>query len=371
MSCDFLKLAAPGVVELMPYQPGKPVEELERELGISDSIKLASNENPLGPSPLALAEIRNELHGLALYPDGNGFALKQALSQKLDVTQEQITLGNGSNEILELVARTFLRVGDEVIFSAHAFAVYPIVTQAVGAVACVAAANPEEHPMPYGHDLDAMRELINERTRLIFVANPNNPTGTWLLKDELEQFLISVPEEVIVVVDEAYFEYVMVDQYPDTTKWLSRFPNLVVTRTFSKIYGLAGLRIGYGVSSAMIADLLNRVRQPFNTNSLAQSAALAALHDTEHVRNSVTMNLEGMRQLRAGFEVMGLTSIPSVANFISVNLRQSGMQVYDKMLRQGIILRPVDNYGLPEYLRITVGTQKQNQRVLEALQQVL
>ena len=371
MGCDYIKLAAPGVADLMPYQPGKPVEELERELGISDSIKLASNENPLGPSPLAIARIRTELDELALYPDGNGFALKLALSQALGVSQDQITVGNGSNEILELVARTFLRVGDEVIFSAHAFAVYPIVTQAVGGVARVAAANSVDHPMPYGHDLEAMGALINNKTRLIFIANPNNPTGTWLLEAELEKFLETVPEDVIVVVDEAYFEYVIVDQYPDTTQWLSRFPNLVVTRTFSKIYGLAGLRIGYGVSSDIIADLLNRVRQPFNTNTLAQSAACAALKDVEHVRNSVSMNLDGLQQLQAGFAAMGLQSIPSVANFIAVNLQQPGMEIYDRLLRLGIILRPVDNYGLPEYLRITVGTRKQNQRVLEALQQVL
>lgn len=371
MSCDYVKLAAPGVADLMPYQPGKPVEELERELGITDSVKLASNENPLGPSPLAIARIRTELDGLGLYPDGNGFALKQALGEMLDVSQEQITLGNGSNEILELVARTFLRVGDEVIFSAHAFAVYPIVTQAVGGVACVAAANSVDHAMPYGHDLEAMRGLVNYKTRLIFIANPNNPTGTWLLEAELERFLQAIPETVIVVVDEAYFEYVIADDYPDTTKWLSRFPNLVVTRTFSKIYGLAGLRIGYGVSSETIADLLNRVRQPFNTNALAQSAACAALEDTKHVRDSVSMNLEGLQQLQAGFAAMGLESIPSVANFLTVNLQRSGLEVYDRLLRQGVILRPVDNYGLPDYLRLTVGTQQQNQRVLEALQQVL
>jgi len=371
MSCDFVKLAAPGVAELMPYQPGKPVEELERELGIENSVKLASNENPLGPSPLALAQIRGELDGLALYPDGNGYALKQALSDQLGVTQESITLGNGSNEILELVARTFLEVGDEVIFSAHAFAVYPIVTQAVGAVACVAQANPPDHPMPYGHNPQAMLDRITNKTRLIFIANPNNPTGTWLTRNELETFLVAVPENIIVVLDEAYFEYVEEAEYPDGISWLTQFPNLLVTRTFSKIYGLAGLRMGYGVSSETIADLMNRVRQPFNTNSLAQSAAMAALKDKAHVRESVLMNREGLQQLSTGFTGMGLTTIPSVANFICVNLGQPGMQVYEKMLHQGVILRPVDNYGLTNYLRITIGTEKQNQRVLNAMQQVL
>lgn len=372
MSCDYIKLAAPGVAELMPYQPGKPVEELERELGISDSIKLASNENPLGPSPLAIKTIRSELNGLALYPDGNGFALKQAIASRQNVLAEQITLGNGSNEILELVARTFLRVGDEVIFSAQAFAVYPIVTQSVGAVASIAAANSVDHPMPFGHDLDAMLDRINDKTRLIFVANPNNPTGTWLLQEALERFLQKVPEHVIVVVDEAYFEYVTLDDYPDTMQWVSRFPNLIVTRTFSKIHGLAGLRIGYGVSQETIADLMNRVRQPFNTNSLAQSAAIAALDDSGHVQQTIKMNLDGIRQLQSGFSAMGLSSIPTVANFITVHLGgRPGVDVYNSLLHQGIIVRPVDNYGLPEYLRITVGTGEQNFRVLEGLQKAL
>ncbi|HID80812.1 MAG TPA: histidinol-phosphate transaminase [Chromatiales bacterium] len=371
MSCDFVSLALSGVQHLKPYQPGKPIKELERELGISNSLKLASNENPLGPSPFAVEALKSELTAIAYYPDGNGFALKKALADKLDVAEAAITLGNGSNEILELVARTFLAPGREVIFSEHAFAVYPIVTQAVGATAQISAANSIDHAMPYGHDLDAMQALINDKTRVIFVANPNNPTGTWLRSDELENFIQGVPENIIVVIDEAYFEYVEEDEYPDSLQWVSRYPNIIVTRTFSKIYGLAGLRIGYSISSPEVADLLNRVRQPFNTNSLAQAGAVAALADNNHVLSSVKMNREGLAQLQSGFAEMGLSWIPSVANFISVNLNQPGLPVYQKLLHEGVIVRPVDNYGLPDYLRITVGRSEQNERVIQALKKVI
>lgn len=371
MSCDFVSLALSGVQHLKPYQPGKPIEELERDLGISNSLKLASNENPLGPSPLAVEVLKPKLDGLSYYPDGNGFALKKALANKLGVTEASITLGNGSNEILELVARTFLAPGRDVIFSEHAFAVYPIVAQAVGAAARISAANPVSHAMPYGHDLAAMQALVSEKTRVIFVANPNNPTGTWLCSNELENFIQNIPDDIIVVIDEAYFEYVEEDEYPDTLQWVSHHPNIIVTRTFSKIYGLAGLRIGYSISSPEVADLLNRVRQPFNTNSLAQAGAMAALADDDHVSSSVKMNREGLVQLQSGFTEMGLSWIPSVANFISVNLNQPGLPVYQKLLREGVIVRPVDNYGLPDYLRITVGSAEQNARVIHALKKVL
>jgi len=371
MSCDFVSLALSGVQHLKPYQPGKPIEELERELGISNSLKLASNENPLGPSPLAVKALELELSALSLYPDGNGFALKQALAKKLDVAETSITIGNGSNEILELIARTFLAPDREVIFSEHAFAVYPLVAQAVGATAEISAANSTNHAMPYGHDLSAMQALINDKTRVIFVANPNNPTGTWLASAELESFIQAVPENIIVVIDEAYFEYVEEEEYPDTLQWIKRFPNLVVTRTFSKIYGLAGLRIGYSVSSPVVADLLNRVRQPFNTNTLAQAGAVAALDDNDHVSRSVIMNRDGLKQLQSGFNDMGLSWIPSVANFIAVNLGQPGLPIYQKLLQEAVIVRPVENYGLPDYLRITVGNAEQNERVLIALKKVL
>ena len=359
---DFLSVAVAGVRGLQPYHPGKPIEELQREYGIADVIKLASNENPLGPSPRAVAAIAAELKELHRYPDGNGFELKAALSRRLGVEVNRITLGNGSNEILELVTRAFVSPGDEVIFSQHAFAVYPLVTQAAGGRAVVVPA------MNYGHDLEAMHRAISSQTRVIFIANPNNPTGTWIGRDGLHAFLRTVPGEVIVVVDEAYFEFVDEAKYPDCTRWLGEFPNLVVTRTFSKIYGLAGLRVGYGVSNAAMADILNRVRQPFNLNSLALACAAAALEDREHVAASATLNRRGMRRLEAGFHELGLGFIPSVGNFICVEVGDAAV-VYEKLLRQGVIVRPVANYGLPRHLRITIGTETENERFLLALEQ--
>ena len=364
-------LANPGVRALRPYEPGKPVEELERELGIRDALKLASNENPLGPSPLGLAAAQQALTDIARYPDGNGFRLKQRLAAFHGLDMDRITLGNGSNDVLELLARVFLAPGRNAVFSAHAFAVYPIATQAAGAACNVAPANPPDHAMPHGHDLAAMRARIDDDTRLVFVANPNNPTGTWLRGEELEAFVASLPSHVVVVIDEAYTEYVEEPDYPDASAWLDRYPNLVVTRTFSKIYGLAGLRIGYALSSPDIADLLNRVRQPFNTNSPALAAAEAALDDTEHVRRSVAQNRAGLEQLTTACRELGLGWIPSVANFLCVRTGLPGQQVYDSLLRQGVIVRPIGNYGLDDYVRITVGTEAENRRVIEALRKLL
>lgn len=364
MTLDALSLAAPGVRALQPYVPGKPIEELEREYGVKNAIKLASNENPLGPSPKALAAARAALAEIARYPDGGGFGLKRALAAKLGVQAEQVTLGNGSNDVLELVARAFVQPGDEVVFAGHAFAVYPIVTQAAGGRTV------EVPARQWGHDLDAMRHAIGARTRVIFIANPNNPTGTWLRRAELEAFLDTVPERVIVVVDEAYFEYVDEPDYPNTVKWLGRYPNLVATRTFSKAYGLAGLRIGYGVSSAAIADILNRVRQPFNVNSLALAGALAALDDAAHLEQSRRVNAEGMRQLVSGFGQLGLSYIPSVGNFVCVEVGDAA-RVYEQLLRRGVIVRPVANYGMPKHLRITVGRPEENRRFLDALRAAL
>ena len=368
-STDFLLLALPGVQALHPYKPGKPLEELEREYGISEAIKLASNENPLGPSPKAIARISGEMDELARYPDGNGFALKTKLADKLNVPADQITLGNGSNDVLELLARAYVGVDDEVIFSQHAFAVYPIVTQAVGGKAVVTPAK------NWGHDLDSMREAITDRTRMIFVANPNNPTGTWLTHDELKTFIASVPEKVLVVLDEAYYEYachpsMQAEGYKTGLNWLSEFNNLVVTRTFSKAYGLAGLRIGFSVSNPQVADVLNRVRQPFNVNSMAMSAAEAALSDDEFIEQSVQLNTKGMSDLVTAFDDMGLEYIPSVGNFICVKVGDSA-PVYESLLREGVIVRPVHNYGMPEYLRITVGIENENQRFIEALKKAL
>ncbi len=371
MQCDFTSLATPGVRHLNPYEPGKPLEELERELGIRHTLKLASNENPLGPSARAVKVMEDQLGSVSVYPDGNGFALKNALAKSLHVTSDRITLGNGSNEILELIARTFLAPGTEAVYSEHAFAVYPIVTQAVGATARVAQANGPEHPMPYGHDLEMMLDLVTDDTRVVFIANPNNPTGTWLDYESLQGFIRAVPETTLVVVDEAYFEYVQEPTYPNAIKWLERYPHLIVIRTFSKIYGLAGLRIGYAVSHPEVADLLNRVRQPFNANSLAQSAARAALEDNIHVKTSIGVNSAGLTYLLSGFKERGLVCIPSVTNFVCVDIGRPALPVYQGLLLQGVIVRPVANYGLPNHLRITIGTQTQNHRVLQALDNVL
>jgi len=366
---NLFSLATHGVQLLKPYQPGKPLAELEREYGIRNAVKLASNENPLGPSPAALKVIREQLHDLARYPDGNGFALKAALASKHGVDVAQITLGNGSNDILELLARAFVTPDNEVIFSQHAFAVYPIVTQAVGARAVVTAAR------EWGHDLDAMLAAISDNTRLIFIANPNNPTGTWLSRQQLQLFLSRLPSHVVVVLDEAYFEYASdpamgAEDYPNGMQWLSEYSNLVVTRTFSKAYGLAGLRVGYSISHAEIADLLNRVRQPFNVNSLALAAAEAALQDQGHLQNALACNVAGLQQYARAFTTLGLEYIPSIANFISVKVGEAAT-IYEQLLRQGVIVRPVANYGMPEYLRITVGTAEENQRCIDALQQVM
>ena len=372
MTCDYLALAAPGVRTLQPYQPGKPESELRREYGLSHIVKLASNENPLGPSPRALAAVREALGDLARYPDGNGFELKAALSAKLGLSMAMLTLGNGSNDVLELAARAFLTPEHEAVFSEQAFAVYPLVTQANGATARVAKANPPDHAMPYGHDLAAMRSSISDRTRIVFVANPNNPTGTWLKTAELEEFLSSVPKSVIVVVDEAYGEYVEAEaDCPNALRWHDRFPNLIVTRTFSKAYGLAGLRVGYAVSHPQIADLLNRVREPFNVNSLALVAAAAALDDVSHLERGRAINRAGMRQLQDACRQLGLNWLPSVGNFLCVEVGRPGREVFLELLKQGVIVRPVDNYGLPRFLRISIGTEAENARLIEVLNAVL
>ncbi len=368
--CDFLKLANTGVQRLRPYQPGKPIDELEREYGISSIIKLASNENPLGPSPKALEAMRGELAGVWLYPDGAGFALKQRLAEKHGVDMEQLTLGNGSSDILDFILRVFVSPEDEVLFSEHSFALYPLLTQALGATGVAAPAR------DWGHDLEAMQARITPRTRVIFIANPNNPTGTWLEAAALEGFLRAVPAEVLVVLDEAYFDYAAfpatgATAYPDTSAWVGRYPNLVVARTFSKSYGLAGLRVGYGISHPQVADLMNRVRPPFNVNSLALAAAEAALGDVEHLRRSQEMNAAGLLQYYAAFEALGLEYIRSVGNFVSVDVGRPAAPVFDALLRAGVIVRPVANYGMPNHLRITIGTAEENARCIAALEQAL
>lgn len=372
MTIDFRTLAVAGVQRLTPYQPGKPIEELERELGVSNTLKLASNENTLGPSPLATKAMQEALSSVDLYPDGNGFSLKQKLSDKFGLSTEQIVLGNGSNDILDMIARTFLDASSEAIFSEYAFAVYPICTQAVGATARVAKALDADHEdNPYGHDLQAMQALINDKTRVIFIANPNNPTGTWLNSTELEAFISAVPSDIIVVVDEAYFEYVQNADYPNTMQWLSRFPNLIVSRTFSKAYGLAGLRVGYAACSEQISDLLNRVRHPFNVNSISLAAATAALDDDAHLQHCVEVNTKGIKFWRAACQYRGLDYIPTVGNFITIDFEHDAMPIYEGLLREAVIVRPIANYGLGNHLRISISTPEDNQRCLDALDKVL
>ncbi len=376
MPLSFLELATSGVQKLTPYQPGKPVEELERELGISPSckpvIKLASNENPLGPAPSALEAITKVLPAVNYYPDGAGFELSNKLAHHHQLEVSNITLGNGSNDILELVTRAFLTPLHSAVFSEFSFAVYPIVVQAVGAKANVAKAFPQNHEsMPLGHDPEAILSEIDESTRIVFIANPNNPTGTWLKPSVLEQMFERIAENIIIVLDLAYTEYMDEDIKPPIKKLLQKFPNLVITQTFSKVYALAGLRIGYSISNPEIADILNRVRQPFNTNMLAQAAAIASLDDAGHVNESVAMNNAGKSFLQNTFDEMGLNYLPTMGNFISLNVKQDGLALYDKLLQQGVIVRPVANYDMPQYLRITIGTQQQNQRFVEALKQCI
>ena len=342
------------------YQGGKPIEELERELGIKNVIKLASNENPLGPSLKVVEAMKLSLREVHRYPDGNGYELKKSISGHLDVATEMISLGNGSNELLELVARVFVcRKTDEVIFSQYAFVVYPLVTQALGATAKVASAK------EYGHDLNAMLKLINDKTKLIFVANPNNPTGTLLQDDEIYNFLIKVPSRIPVVLDQAYFEYLNInDQAID---WLKEFDNLIITRTFSKAYGLAGLRVGYSVCSPAIADFINRIREPFNVNHTAQIAAICALSDLDYLKESKKVNETGLSQLEKGFKRLQLKYIPSYANFIAVEF-SNAMEIYNSLLKEGVIVRPVE---MDNFLRISIGTTEENTYLLQALEKIL
>ncbi len=344
---SFLDLAAPGVRALQPYQPGKPVAELEREYGIQQCHQAGFQRKSVWTEPTGHCRSQCRYPGPAPLPGWQWLPAGRTAGEKHQLDQDCITLGNGSNDVLDLIARVFLTPEHEAVFSQHAFAVYPIAVQAVGATACVAPAHDGSRGPAYGHDLEAMLEQVGPMTRLVFIANPNNPTGTWLGSAELESFISALPAHVMVVVDEAYFEYVEEADYPDTSTWLARFPNLIVTRTFSKAYGLAGLRIGYALSHPDVADLLNRVRQPFNVNSVAQAAALAALDDDDHLQQCIRRNREGMEQLVSGFEALGLACIDSAGNFMCVDTGSSGADVYASLLHEGVIVRPVANYGLP------------------------
>jgi histidinol-phosphate aminotransferase len=362
MLIDLCELSPSYVRSIAPYQPGKPISEVARELGLDEAniVKLASNENPLGIGPRTRAAIEAAIAEVARYPDGNGFELKEALSQRYGVDLSSIVLGNGSNDVLELVAAAFLGPGRAAVMAQHAFAVYPLATQARGARAIVVPAK------NYAHDLEAMARAVDDETYVVWVANPNNPTGTFARPDELEGFLRKVPERVLIVLDEAYNEYISRELRADPVKWLKRHPNLVVTRTFSKAYGLAGLRVGYALAHPSVADVMNRVRQPFNVNSIALAAAVAALDDMEFVARSYAANLNGMRQLEEGMRSLKLEFIPSFGNFITVHVGRAS-EVFKRLLRRGVIVRPIANYGLPEHLRVTVGTAAENERLLAAL----
>jgi histidinol-phosphate aminotransferase len=362
---DYTQLAPAYIRAIAPYQPGKPISELERELGISGIVKLASNENPLGCSPQAMAAMQEALKTIALYPDGNGFELKDALSKRYGVEHARIVLGNGSNDMLELAARAFLTVGDKAVYSDHAFAVYPLATQAVGATGISVPA------IDYGHDLKAMLKVaVEHKAKLVFVANPNNPTGTFLNAASLLDFLRALPANILVVLDEAYNEYLPEENRYDSVAWLKEFPNLIVSRTFSKAYGLAGLRVGYAFANAQVADMMNRVRQPFNVNSVAQAAAVAALQDEDFVRRTNELNRCGMEQITQGLRKLGLEFIPSYGNFISFRIGD-GMKMYRRLLELGVIVRPVAGYGMPDYLRVSIGTENENEKFLSVLAQAL
>ncbi|MDX1705516.1 histidinol-phosphate transaminase [Pseudidiomarina sp.] len=362
---DAKALANAGVRNLSPYQAGKPIEELERELGISNIVKLASNENPLGLSAKVKQALQDQLSGLARYPDANGYYLKTKIAEKFDLKPNQITLGNGSNDVLELIARTFVSDENEVIFSQHAFVVYPLVTQAIGAKGIAVPAR------DYGHDLNAMLGAITDRTRMIFIANPNNPTGTFLTSEALHEFLQKVPAQVLVVLDEAYSEYVAEDERAPSFSWVAEFPNLLVTRTFSKAYGLAGLRAGFAVTRPEVADLLNRVRQPFNMNSLSLRAAEVALEDTEYLEKSVIVNDTGMAQLTLFCEQNGLKYIPSRGNFLTIEVGDDAAGIYQKLLHAGVIVRPVAGYELPRHLRVSIGLPEENEVFISAMDTIL
>ena len=361
---DVKDLVPEWIQRLAPYPPGMPLEELEREYGITGSIKLASNENPFGPSPRALAAIAAALGNLHRYPDGSGFYLRHALAKRIGVAADAIILGNGSNDIIELAVRAFLRPGDEAVMADQAFVVYQMVVQAAGALA-------RRVPLKrFTHDLEAIAAAIGPATRLVFLANPNNPTGTIYKRDEWEDFLESVPAHVLVVADDAYAEFVEDPDYPDSLAYQRRDRLLLTLRTFSKIYGLAGLRVGYGVGPLEVIEVLHRIRQPFNVNALAQVAALAALDDTAHVERTRRNNRDGLAYLRAACEQLGRPYVPSWANFLLIDVGEAP-HVYEELLKRGVIVRPMDVYGFSRHLRVTVGTPAENQRFVESLAAVL
>ena len=364
MKKNFNALANESIRNLTPYQPGKPIEELERELGITSSIKIASNENPLGPSPKAIQAALDVMHNAHIYPDGGCYELKQAISTSLSVTPNQITVGNGSENILELIVKAYLQKGDSAVISQYAFLTIPILIKSYGAIANVVPAQ------QWGHDIHGMIKAIDDKTRVLFLVNPNNPTGTYTNATDFRTLMQSVPSHVLVVVDEAYSEYITRPDYPNALAYLNEYPNLVISRTFSKVYGLAALRLGFSISSPEIADILNRARLPFNVNNIASKAGCAAIADTEHVEKSVQMNQQGMQQLEAGLKKLNLNYIPSICNFITIDVGDSAA-IYQKLLYEGVIVRPLTAYGMPNHIRVTIGTSDQINRFLTAIEKIL
>lgn len=363
---NYCDLAPSYIRAIAPYQPGKPISELERELGITGIIKLASNENPLGASPAAVAAMQEAIKTIALYPDGNGFELKDALVKRYGVAHANVTLGNGSNDLLELSARAFLAPGDKVVYSAHSFAVYALATQAVGASGISVPAAPG-----YGHDLPAMLEAARtNKVKMVFIANPNNPTGTFLTPESLQIFMRGLPAATLVVLDEAYNEYLPEDKRYDSMSWLKEFPNLIILRTFSKAYGLAGLRVGYALAHEQVTDMINRVRQPFNVNSVAQAAAVAALRDVSFVKKTFDLNRRGMVQITDGLTKLGLEYIPSFGNFVAFRIGNA-TAMYRRLLELGVIVRPIANYDMPDWLRVSIGLESENAKFLSALEKCI
>jgi histidinol-phosphate aminotransferase len=355
----------PGIEKIRPYEGGKPIEEVRRELGLTDVVKMASNENPLGPSPQAVTAMREAAARVHLYPDGNAYYLRQDLARHLDVRPEELILGNGSNDVLQIVGETFIAPGSHVVYPERAFVIYHLVSTLL-------AARVTRPPMrDYRYDLPALADAVTPETRVVFVANPNNPTGTYVTKAELDAFFERVPDSVLVVLDEAYFEYAEAPDYPNGLEYLRAGRNVIVTRTFSKIHGLAGLRIGYGVARPEVIEWMNRARQPFNVNSLAQAAARAALADFGHVEKSRALNRAGMEYLTGALSALGVTCVPSVANFVLVLLQRDGAAVSQALMRRGVIVRPMAGYDLPHAIRVTVGLPSENKRFMVALQEAL
>lgn len=362
---DAFALANNYIAELIPYQPGKPIEEVERELGIKSAIKLASNENPLGASPAAMAAAADALQKMHFYPDGSCYELKKDLAAFLKVDTAQLTLGNGSENLLEIIVKAYLSSQDAAVISQYAFLTIPLLIKSYGADVIAVPAK------QFGHDIKTMAAAVTDKTRLLFIVNPNNPTGTYTTKDDLVYLLNSIPQHVVVVVDEAYHEYISQEDYPDTIALLQHYPNLIISRTFSKAYGLAALRLGYAVSSPDVAQILNRARLPFNVNMIADVAARAALKDQKHIQQSVELNEKGRVQLRAGLDKLNVKYIPSLGNFITVDVISKGVDVYQKLLLEGVIVRPLGAYDMPNFIRVTIGTEEQNKRFLSALEKAL